>query len=647
MSPINTEELTSQVIERLAKSQLKDGSFESLTSSNKKFTDTQKRESVFPTILILSALNSLPDTIELREIKRRASKFILSQKSDFWSFNYWKRGSKDSQREPYPDDLDDTFCALSTIFKYAPKLLTGKVTAKAINLLTALEKAEGGPYFTWILQSELKAWKDIDLAVNSNIAYFLSLEGVHLKNIDRLVEKAIDDSNYYSPYYASSYAIIYFISRFYSGNKKSKMINFLFSKKNKKGFWNNPLDTALAVSALINLGFSDLKEIEKSADYLKRCLQNNFCGVYSLIIESKKDGKTKYAGSGALTESFCLEAINKLHTLESRVASKPKIKNSMDDLYQGVIKMTDNHFLELSSELKTQFDKIRKKILSKPGGKEIMLVSAYFREALGATRKIDDALVIKLGAINLYGWIAYTIYDDFLDGEGDPRLLSLANICLKEVALGLSDLNINHSFETAKIILDKIDEANVWEILNCRAEVAGSKFIVPKNLPKYDNFEKIADRSLGHAIGPITILSVLGFDETSPEIKAIRDFFSHYIIARQLNDDVRDFEDDLRSGHLSPVVSLVVEKWQKKHKVSEMDLNNELPELQKIFWDDVVPTISELTLSYFDKAKNLIKDMAIVSKKSLLYELLEPIKQSTMKVLGERKEMTDFLSEFH
>jgi len=97
---------------------------------------------------VLSCLSALEETPKVKTIKQKAAKFLLSQKSKHWSFNYWVRNSQEAKKLPYPDDLDDTFCALSALFQYDPNLINGSAMAKIITLLTAMEKKEGGPYRT-------------------------------------------------------------------------------------------------------------------------------------------------------------------------------------------------------------------------------------------------------------------------------------------------------------------------------------------------------------------------------------------------------------------------------------------------------------------------------------------------------------------
>jgi len=66
---------------------------------------------------------------------------------------------------------------------------------------------------------------------------------------------------------------------------------------------------------------------------------------------------------------------------------------------------------------------------------QIPLMPFLFHANFGLTneKSILKKDVILLGQANVLGWLAYTIYDDFLDEEGKPELLPLANMYLRRL----------------------------------------------------------------------------------------------------------------------------------------------------------------------------------------------------------------------
>lgn len=660
----NIEKTINNGIRFLAKSQARDGSFPSLTSSNpRSFNGASKCQSVFSSALILSCLNALKDFPETNSIKRKTADFLLSQKSEHWTFNYWARESKQAKTMPYPDDLDDTSCALSALYEYNPDLIDGEVLAKAVNVLTALEEKEGGPYRTWLVPPDApQVWKDIDLAVNNNVAYFLSQHDVVLSGIIKLTESAIRDKEYSSPYYPNKYPIIYFISRWYKGKLRNTIIAQLFEELNKPTKRINPLDTALTVSALLNFDVPHEK-VEKGINYLlkmiRRPASNHYWKPYLFYtginpihqLHSGQASKKKkyYAGSSTLTTAFCLEALNKFKVESQKFQPKdgPPLAGKVNDseikseekIYKTVIKKARQRFLSLDTDLRKQVLKILSKTLKGDKDKQIILLPYFFKNSL--TPKLNltvkDDFVVELGLANLYGWMAYTIYDDFLDEEGDPKLLSVANLCLRELTIIFNNLLSREISFTkfANKVLDTIDSANAWEVLNTRC--------LTNKIPNYGNLSKLEEKSLGHALGPLAILFSLGYKENSREVKALLSFFKHYIIARQLNDDAHDWEEDLKKGHINAVGAQILKKAQSsKSKTKKLDIEK----LQYVFWHYTIVDVGSDIIHHIKLAKNDLKKISIIKNTSLLNKLLIPVEGSAKGALKERKEAMKFLKAY-
>lgn len=624
-----------QGIDFLTNNQQKDGSFLSLSSPNSKsFAKAKKYHTIFPAFLVLSCLNALEETPKIKAIKRKAAKFLLSQKNEQWSFNYWVRNSQEAKTLPYPDDLDDTFCALSALFQHDSKLIGGSAMAKIVTLLTAAEKKEGGPYRTWLVPQDAdEVWKDIDLVANSNIGYFLSLQDISLPNINTLIESAIETDNYNSPYYPSIYSVIYFISRFYKGKKTKKIRDFLLSKRQANGRWENPLNAALAVLSLLNFGVSP-NILKKSIEYLIDQQAKGLWKSYPFCIDPEIERKGYYAGSLAVTTAFCLEAIGKYN-------QKPKtqVKNAkiliQERIYKQVVKKAKQRFSSLGGELKKQALVVLEATLKKDKDKQIALLPYFFKVSLGKKGKsVSNNLLVKLGVANICGWIAYTIYDDFLDEEGEPKLLSVANICLRESTTIYNNILSKKTgfYFFVQHIADRIDSANTWEVANCRFD--------PIKLQDYGDFSRLAERSLGHALGPLAILFSLGFKEKSPEVRNLMNFFQHFLTARQLNDDAHDWEKDLKAGQINAVGAQILKRARSQR------LEIEDSRLQEIFWNEVVVGICQTILKHVQLARKALEKILIIDNLSLLSKLLIPIEASAQKALKEREETLKFLRAY-
>ena len=253
MAPFKIYEIIDWGEEFLSQHQQQNGSFLSVSSDSSSFKDGYTFPSLFSTTLILLSLADLKDTPKIALIKDKMANFLMSQKNENFSFNYWDRKSKEYKDIPYPDDLDDTFCALAALYKYDQHLFDGNTLRKITLLLTAMEEKVGGPYQTWIVKKDAPSvWKDIDLAVNSNIAYFLSLLDISLPNINALIESMIKNKMISSPYYPTIYPIIYFISRFYTGKHRDRLTKLLLKDYQQQ----NPLNQSLIILSLLNFNVS-------------------------------------------------------------------------------------------------------------------------------------------------------------------------------------------------------------------------------------------------------------------------------------------------------------------------------------------------------------------------------------------------------
>lgn len=666
---IDTNKAIKKGIEFLAKEQQGDGSFLCLVSTKlDDYSNAKKVPAIVPTNIVLSSLIHISETAAAKKIKQKAADFLLTQKSYYWSFNYWFRNSKEYREKPYPDDLDDTFCALAALYEYNPDLLDGEVMAKIIIMLTSAEKEEGGPYNMWLVPPEgRKVWNNTDLVVNSNIAFFLSFQDITLPKVIAFIEKSIKDNGYEFPY-NGIYPAIYFISRFYYGDKIEKMAHLLLKKQESDGKWENSLRTALAVSALINFsGAKHLKQIEKGVQYLiKSQGKNGGWQPYSFYVALKTKDKTFYDGSPVITAALCLEAINKYQEIGKSV--NQEIKKSVNQeikqqnkIYNQVIKMAKQRFSMLDSGLEEQAIKMLKKTLKNDKDRQIVLLPYFFLKSLKAEKQkallaIDHGLPVILGLANLCGWMAYTIYDDFLDEEGDPKLLPIANVCLRELSVIFNEVLPKETgfADFSKKILDKIDSANAWEVSNCRLDsnklkVESCPPMRASKLPNYGDYSKLAERSLGHALGPVAILFALGFKENSTEIKNLMKFLKHYLIARQLNDDTHDWEEDLKKGHINAVGARIMETRNQAFsyaQAGENEKTDETLELQQILWYNVVVGICDEILRHIEFARKTLREIATLENCTPLEKFFAPIEKSAKKALEERKESIKFLKAY-
>lgn len=632
----------------IQRAQAADGSFASAISHDQnqlRIIGSQK--TTFFTSLILDCLNSLENTAQRQWLRSRAAAFLLANQKPGGSWNYWPLDSAENKTRPYPDDLDDTFCAMSALVGCGAKKLDGATWAALVRILTVTETQPGGPYNTWIGATGPE-WQDVDLAVNSNVAYFLATQKIYLPNVTALIESAIAGRQFFSRYYHSAYPIIYFMARFYKGSKTSLITDYLLESYSPQSAWGNPLATALAAAALLRLGVPS-SQLSGAVDFLLQTQHRGGWPGGALYIDAASGGRRRYAGSPALTTAFCLEALARYKAANSLNYRKnrPATNKVHQELASEIAKRATARFEHMDKDLAGVGAAMVKKVAGSQNGREIMLLPCLLNEALARRRATaGPGLLARLGLASLYGWIAYTIYDDFLDQEGSPWQLPLANTALRELTLILHGiLPGDKAFnQTVESVLDGMESANCWEVTHCRAAVEGGSLKIAA-LPDYGNLGRLAERSLGHALAPLALLHA-SVPRPARESRALLNFFHHYLIARQLNDDAHDWETDLARGHINSVASLLIKAYHPGKRQVTLELSEAVPEMRKIFWSQKIKTVSGNIFEEARKARTFLAGCPSIWQPENLLRLLRPIELSARKALDQSSQAADFIKAY-
>jgi len=628
----------------LRRTQLKNGGFISLSSPNKNnFTSSLRYQTVFMPAFILSAL-SQDNSRQSVLVKRKLASWLKNQKSPHGSYNYWAKNAPQRTETPYPDDLDDTFCALSALWLNDSSDIDGSLLAQAVKLLIATEDQPGGPYRTWLVPKTVdKVWLDIDLAVNANVAYFLSLAAEPLPNLTHMMEQAIANKSFHSPYYPDEYPVIYFIARSYRENKQHDLAAYILSLRNQAGHWGTPLHTALAISSLVRLG-AKVKFDSSMAYLFSTQSEDGSWPAEAFCIDPAIDGQTYYCGAPALTTAFVLEA---LLLIESSSHKKQAAVHDQqaEKIYRNVLGAVNKKYRTHGKDMQKNIHKVLRDFTGNNQGKDIVLLPYAFHHSLIQPSKPDYQFLSMLGRANLYGWLAYTIYDDFLDDEGDARMLSGANIamreslrCFREAMSGCDDF-----LEFVDQTFDAIDRANNWEVTYCRFDKHKNKITIDK-LPDWKTRQKLAERSFGHALTPIAVLVRHGLDMNNKDVQQTILAIKHYLIARQLNDDLHDWQDDFARGHATYVVTEILKDIDVQQKT--VDLKQILPVMQRVFWHETVLDICKVISSHTTKARKALQSCHTINDTNIIITLLDGIDTINAETKKSVANAKGFLKEY-
>jgi len=621
-----------QAVEFIIEQQKPDSSFTSQSSPTlHPFVSEKTYRTPFPTALILSALSEVCSS-KFKKTRQRALSYLLKQESEWGSWNYWDHNSLEHKNQPYPDDLDDTFCALSALWETAPNQITGTRLAQATKLLIQTESAPGGPYRTWVVGKQAaEHWLDVDPVVNSNIARFLSTQGVNPLPLHSYIEKSLKQDKSTSPYYPNQYAFFWFTSRWYRGSLQS-MLRRRLLRNSALSEPSSALPTALALAAYLQWG-GTTTEVKKSQIYLLKKQKNGIWPAEGFCLDPAQKGQTYYAGSEVLTTAFCLDALQLYQNTLSKEIQTRRLTSIRSEVMKEVTQT-----LQSMKESKVAYETVLNKILRIENKTPILTLAEATCEAFGVSQaQIPDSLRIRLGAASTLGWLSYTILDDFLDGQGNRQALPVALVAHRAMVT-LYEKVLPTGFVSTT--LNTIDAANTWELAHCRFD---SKAGVVQNNPNYKNLDQLADRSLGHLLTPLAVLKLSEKYEQAPELTA---FFRNFLIARQLSDDALDWKTDLEAGHINSVASemLKAKKFPLKKALSKLTT-----ELEKSFEEKGKNTTTKLIGLHLKKARkslNILEQQGSLKNPQVLITLLLPLEVMQVKLVREKQLADEFIKNF-
>ncbi|HEY9247048.1 MAG TPA: hypothetical protein VIO11_09400, partial [Candidatus Methanoperedens sp.] len=175
-----------------------------------------------------------------------------------------------------------------------------------------------GVFYVWIDPEE---WPKVDPGVNADALYAYSLRKKTQNGVIRYLNDIAENKSFVnvSTYYPSPCVFTYLFTKAYSDGKVNELkpsLNnikeYLLETQNPDGGWGNDLNTALAATSLINLGFKG-EQLEGAIGHiLINQDKNGSWDSYGLYIAPGHSlNPPIYFGSQELTTSFSLETLIK------------------------------------------------------------------------------------------------------------------------------------------------------------------------------------------------------------------------------------------------------------------------------------------------------------------------------------------------
>jgi hypothetical protein len=486
-------------------------------------------------------------------------------------------------------DLDTTMVVLRAL---SSRGINGSHVAVIANMLTSHEVDEGGPY-----RSSFED-QNLDPAVNLNVALCLRTQDVELENLDAYLGASLE---------ARTPSRRYLSDDFFS---------YLFA------CWSR-----------------NKKQQDDALDRFARTPSSQ-----PFVRDWEQADEVWYGGS-ALSAAAALMRTAKCTIFESDQVERGNvvthIAKQVDAYWEQRISLLPLGIQDATKEL---FRLIR----DEDAENAIAGLPALFVEAFDVS-KVSEEMLVRLGVATVAGWMAYTVYDDILDDESDPRQLSAANIAFREMVRMFTELGVELDGFATKFheVMDRIDAANQWEVTHCRAMIDDDSLMID-HLPDYGDGSCLAERSLGHALAALAILMSKG-GVSLVEIEAVERWFIGYLAARQMNDDAHDWEEDLRRGHLNSVGVCILHAWQEEHGRSTEGAQrislSAIPEMRELFWKKILPLVSERVLTLTATAREAMTCSVFVHSPRL-EKMLQSVERPAQKAIDDHRESQRFVEVF-
>lgn len=380
------------------------------------------------------------------------------------------------------------------------------------------------------------------------------------------------------------------------------------------------------------------RDTNMAIDRFVRQVAQPLSGLSAYIAEGQWDDAqskdTWYAPARKHLDILC--AAKKDCNPTSPVTPSPQFRDS-------IISAISHDIQTIPAPLRQDIQTLVDAIVTSPASNEIIALAAQFAQAL--PNSVPKDITNLLGIANTYTWIAYTLYDDFLDDEGKPQNLPLANIALRHgIAAFQQSLPDNSAFQKhIANTFDTIEVANAWETLNCRWKVDKKQLHIG-TLPDYGDLHKLCERSLSHSLPIIGVLAACNKSLTSSLVRDVRTAFEEYLIIRQLSDDLRDWQEDIRAGHVSYVIVSLLQGTRIHQKsVSFTEL---MPRLEEQFWRETLPALSHEIQTRGQRARQLLRKHHSLAADNILAKLIQSLEEAAQHTLDEQQRADQFLQAY-
>ncbi len=508
------------------------------------------------------------------------------------------------------------FHGLSAVHVADARLIDEAILGRVARLLVAAEAQVGGPYYT---KNGKK--KVVEVLPNAAIGYFLRLVAQPLPNIETFLTENTNKAQEVSlPWEAVQARAVHRAQ----GEEDIAI---------PAGAWK--VSSLLAATLALAHKPYDRTAVQK----LTNSQQPN--GAWPA---EEHDGMT-YDSITVTAEALLALVRHQPQKHKPKPTAQSTVQLHSQRVYDVVVAQARTHCRTFSEPLRSDCLAAIDKVCQASVGQEIVLFAFSLERSLKHAGTLPQETLVQLGLANLYNWIAYTIYDDLLDDEGTLALLPVANVALRasyRAFCGATD-TANQFAATVGETFDRLDGANAWELQHCRFKVEGERITLDV-LPHFGSRLVLAERAFSHALPPLGVIVASGVDLQSPAGRALWHALQHYLIARQLNDDLHDWEEDVRRGHISYVVAEILATLKLRTHTIAFDVL--LPQMRQVFWYDTLDQVCKNLTHHTTLARRYAKRSGILQPDNNIAQLTGKLDALVRHNKQQQAQVSSFLQAY-
>lgn len=562
-----------------------------------------------PPVLAASVLNALEPVSEAASIRQELALSLQKTVTKDWILS---------------QDLLIVFCVLDALQRYDQTFVPGSYLAYALHRLIKSEIAPGGPYVSKV---------DPDPVANIFIARFLSQHDVNLPNLQKYLEDLVAKKEYPKEI-ISDEGFRYLLAPTVSPSGKLQLLEEL----QKTDLSSTPVSAqqaALQITSIYRFG-----NTYKLCDLVESLMQAILL-TSTWKAEPLFTAKLQAEPSQILTTAIILEALSL-----QLAATKIDVTVANDELqaHQAVLRFTKKQLSMLPPPLNSAGLTMWEQMRQADRNHEIILIPRFFADSLKQSPGLSEECLQLLGAANFYCWISTIIYDDFIDEEGKPELLPLANVAHRLSLDTYRQAIPSHPeiYDYIGTMYTAVDRANAWEVANTRAAIKKGTIQLAA-LPYYGNRTVLADRAFGHAIGSVAIV-IEATSATKKQRYKIERALQHYLIARQLNDDLHDWRKDLQVGQLSTVVTDLLRG--ANIEPGSYELAQLIPRLETYFFNHGLQKICSQLIGHIVKCRAALKSSRLMAETGGFITLINDLEVSALEAVEIQANEQAFLRSY-